>query len=145
MRGYFNVFATLVATAAIPYGVTGHAVQALFMGAPPLRRHTTASEIGVTGKTPYLIDAPWFPGTNGGDPPRRSGGRHRAGNRRRHRLVDGCCRPLMVVVTVIVIGTNVDSVVGATLENSGRIGNSGTNLAATFVGGVSGMVLYLLG
>jgi uncharacterized membrane protein len=59
----------------------------------------------------------------------------------------GVADPWMVVVTVIAgfIGTNVDSLVGATLENSGRIGNSGTNLAATFVGGVSGMVLYLLG
>jgi len=58
----------------------------------------------------------------------------------------GVADPWMVVSTVIAgfIGTNIDSLVGATLENHGRIGNSGTNLTATFVGGVAGMLIYLL-
>jgi len=61
-------------------------------------------------------------------------------------LVMGVADPKLAIVTVIAgfIGTNVDSVVGATLENSGRIGNSGTNLTATFFGGVAGMLLYVL-
>ena len=60
--------------------------------------------------------------------------------------VMGVADPRMAVVTVVAgfVGTNVDSLVGATLENSGRIGNSGTNLTATFFGGVSGMLIYLL-
>jgi len=59
--------------------------------------------------------------------------------------VMGVADPWMVVVTVVAgfIGTNVDSLVGATLENSGKIGNSGPNLAATFFGGVAGRLIYL--
>lgn len=154
VRGYFNVFANgLVATAAaILYGVTGHAAfVALFMGSvASAAADTTASEIGVTGKTPYLITTlqPVPRGTNGGVTLRGEVAALLAS-----AIVAvtawlmGVADPWMVVVTVIAgfIGTNVDSLVGATLENSGRIGNSGTNLAATFVGGVSGMVLYLLG
>jgi uncharacterized protein (TIGR00297 family) len=154
VRGYFNVFANgLVATAAaILYGVTGHAAfVALFMGSvASAAADTTASEIGVTGKTPYLITTlqPVPRGTNGGVTLR---GEVAAVIASAIVAVTawlmGVADPWMVVVTVIAgfIGTNVDSLVGATLENSGRIGNSGTNLAATFVGGVSGMVLYLLG
>ncbi len=58
----------------------------------------------------------------------------------------GVADPGMVVVTIIAgfVGTNVDSLVGATLENSGRIGNSGTNLIATFSGGISAMLIYIL-
>ena len=154
VRGYFNVFANgLVATAAaILYGVTGHAAfVALFMGSvASAAADTTASEIGVTGKTPYLITTlqPVPRGTNGGVTLR---GEVAAVIASAIVAVTawlmGVADPWMVVVTVIAgfIGTNVDSLVGATLENSGRIGNSGTNLAATFVGGVSAMVLYLLG
>src|SRR5690606_12023277 len=72
VRGYFNVFANgIVATgAAILYGVTGHPCSvALFMGSvASAAADTTASEIGVTGKTPYLITTlrPVPRGTNGG-------------------------------------------------------------------------------
>ncbi|MCK8519360.1 DUF92 domain-containing protein [Methanoculleus sp. 7T] len=153
VRGYFNVFANgLVATgAAILYGVTGHpAFVALFMGSvASAAADTTASEIGVTGKTPYLITTlqPVPRGTNGGVTLRGEAAAVIAS-----ALVAvvawlmGVADPWMVVVTVIAgfIGTNVDSLVGATLENSGKFGNSATNLTATFFGGVSGMLLYLL-
>lgn len=153
VRGYFNVFANgLVATgAAILYGVTGHpAFVALFMGSvASAAADTTASEIGVTGKTPYLITTlqPVPRGTNGGVTLRGEVAAVIASV-----LVAvvawlmGVADPWMVVVTVIAgfIGTNVDSLVGATLENSGKFGNSATNLTATFFGGVSGMLLYLL-
>lgn len=154
VRGYFNVFANgLVATgAAILYGVTGHpAFVALFTGSvASAAADTTASEIGVTGKTPYLITTlrPVPRGTNGGVTLRGEIAAVIAS-----AIVAasawsmGIADLWMVCVTIIAgfVGTNVDSLVGATLENRGVIGNSGTNLAATFVGGVSGMILYVLG
>ncbi|KUL02691.1 MAG: hypothetical protein XE10_0621 [Methanoculleus marisnigri] len=153
VRGYFNVFANgLVATgAAILYGVTGHpAFVALFMGSvASAAADTAASEIGVTGKVPYLITTlqPVSRGTNGGVTLRGEAAAVVASVLVAGAAwVMGVADPWMVVVTVIAgfIGTNVDSLVGATLENSGRVGNSGTNLAATFFGGVSGMLIYLL-
>ncbi|WP_292366780.1 MULTISPECIES: DUF92 domain-containing protein [unclassified Methanoculleus] len=154
VRGYFNVFANgLVATAAaILYGITGQAAfVALFMGSvASAAADTAASEIGVTGKTPYLITTlKQVPrGTNGGVTLRGEVASIVAA-----ALVAGVAwamgvaDPRMVAVTVAAgfIGTNIDSLVGATLENSGRIGNSGTNLVATFSGGVSGMLIYMLG
>ena len=154
VRGYFNVFANgLVATAAaILYGLTGQPVfAALFMGSvASAAADTAASEIGVTGKVPYLITTlkPVPRGTNGGVTLRGEAAAVIASV-----LVAavawamGVADPWMAAVTVAAgfIGTNVDSLVGATLENSGRIGNSGTNLVATFSGGVSGMLIYMLG
>ena len=43
-----------------------------------------------------------------------------------------------------VIGTNLDSLYGALLENRGVFGNSGTNLLATLSGGLAAAGLYLL-
>ncbi|NLB00996.1 MAG: TIGR00297 family protein [Methanomicrobiales archaeon] len=154
VRGYFNVFANgLVATAAaILFGLTGHpAFVALFMGSvASAAADTVASEIGVTGKVPYLITTlrPVPRGTNGGVTFR---GEIAAVIASAVVAVVawmmGVADPWMVVVTVIAgfVGTNVDSLVGATLENSGRIGNSGTNLIATFSGGIAGMLIYMLG
>ncbi|WP_214084421.1 TIGR00297 family protein [Methanoculleus sp.] len=154
VRGYFNVFANgLVATgAAILFGITGQpAFVALFMGSvASAAADTAASEIGVTGKKPYLITTlKQVPrGTNGGVTLRGEAASIVAAV-----LVAavawamGVADPWMVAVTVAAgfIGTNIDSLVGATLENSGRIGNSGTNLIATFSGGVSAMLIYMLG
>lgn len=153
VRGYFNVFANgLVATAsAILFGLTGHpAFVALYMGSvSAAAADTAASEIGVTGKVPYLITTlkPVPRGTNGGVTLR---GEVAAVSASLGIAVIawamGVADPWMVVVTVIAgfVGTNVDSLVGATLENSGKIGNSGTNLIATFSGGVSAMLIYML-
>jgi len=153
VRGYFNVFANgLVATGgAILYGISGNpAFVALFMSSvASASADTVASEIGVTGKTPYLITTfkPVPRGTNGGVTLRGEVAAILASI-----IVAavawamGVADPKLALVTVIAgfIGTNVDSLVGATLENSGRIGNSGTNLTATFFGGVAGMLLYML-
>ena len=154
VRGYFNVFANgLVATAAaILFGLTGHpAFVALFMGSvASAAADTVASEIGVTGKVPYLITTlrPVPRGANGGVTFR---GEIAAVIASAVVAVVawmmGVADPWMVVVTVLAgfVGTNVDSLVGATLENSGRIGNSGTHLIATFSGGIAGMLIYMLG
>ncbi|OPX67561.1 MAG: hypothetical protein A4E36_01590 [Methanoregulaceae archaeon PtaB.Bin009] len=39
------------------------------------------------------------------------------------------------------IGTNIDSVVGALMENPGLVGNAGTNFLATLGGGVCAIAL----
>jgi uncharacterized membrane protein len=53
---------------------------------------------------------------------------------------------MMVLVCTFAgfIGTNIDSRIGATLENRGYFGNAGTNLLATIGGGVCAVALYLL-
>ena len=53
--------------------------------------------------------------------------------------------PEMMIICTIAgfVGTNIDSFVGALLENRGFFGNAGTNLLATIGGGVFAVVLYL--
>ena len=60
-------------------------------------------------------------------------------------LVAGVATPSMMLVTVAAgfVGTNADSLVGAVFENRGLIGNSGTNLVATLVGGVFAALFFL--
>jgi len=51
---------------------------------------------------------------------------------------------MMVICTLAgFIGTNIDSLVGATLENRGFLGNAGTNLLATIGGGVFAVMIFL--
>lgn len=152
VRGYRNVFSNGIvgAAAAVLYGVTGHPMFiALFLGSVATAAgDTVASEIGVTGKTPYLITT--FervrPGTNGGV---TMVGEAAA-------LIASFCialvayllgvaDPTMVAVVTIagLVGTNVDSVVGALFENRGLIGNAGTNLTATLAGGLFALLFFL--
>ena len=152
VRGYRNVFANgiVAAAAAVLYGVTLHpACVALFLGAvATAAADTVASEIGVTGKTPYLITT--FErvraGTNGGV---TLIGEAAAGLAALViglvAFLLGVADPAMLLVTVAagLVGTNVDSVIGALFENRGLIGNSGTNLAATLAGGVFAALFFL--
>jgi len=41
------------------------------------------------------------------------------------------------------VGTNADSLIGATLENSGKIGNAGTNFFSTLAAGIFAALFYL--
>jgi len=41
------------------------------------------------------------------------------------------------------IGCNIDSIVGATLENKGIVDNNGTNFIATLTGGIAGAIIFL--
>jgi uncharacterized membrane protein len=50
---------------------------------------------------------------------------------------------LLVTVAAGLVGTNLDSVIGAVLENRGLIGNSGTNLLATLTGGVFAALFFV--
>jgi uncharacterized protein (TIGR00297 family) len=151
LRGYYNVFANgLVATAAaILFGITQHPVfTAMFLGSvATAAADTVAGEIGMTAGIPYLITSgkPVPPGTNGGV------------------TVLGEIAGLVAALIVLIMatglnvstlpmavigvaagffGTNVDSLIGATIENKGKIGNAGTNLLATLLGGIFAAVLY---
>lgn len=162
-RGYRNVFANGVvsAAAAILYGVTTvttdpgiiamqPAFIALFIGSvATTAADTVASEIGVTGGPAYLIT---------------SGKRVPAGTNGGITLLGEMAGLFGAVIVVIAafllgvidsslfligisagfIGTNIDSVIGAVIENRGWIGNAGTNLLATLGGGLCALALYLL-
>ncbi|MGP8319734.1 MAG: TIGR00297 family protein [Methanosarcinaceae archaeon] len=54
--------------------------------------------------------------------------------------------PLVIVITTIsgFIGTNIDSLLGATLQNRGLLTNSGVNFVSTFLGALVSCGLYLL-
>jgi uncharacterized protein (TIGR00297 family) len=152
VRGYRNVFANgiVAAAAAVLFGVTRHpAFVAMFLGAlATAAADTVASEIGVTGKTPYLITT--FErvrqGTNGGVTLVGEGAALVASILvALVALALGIADPAMALVTVAagLVGTNVDSVIGALFENRGMIGNSGTNLSATLAGGIFAALFFL--
>ncbi|MCD1296272.1 TIGR00297 family protein [Methanocella sp. CWC-04] len=54
--------------------------------------------------------------------------------------------PVLVLVTVLggFLGTNADSLLGATLQKKKMLSNAGVNLLATFVGGIISVLIYLL-
>ena len=54
--------------------------------------------------------------------------------------------PQMMAICTLAgfVGTNIDSVIGATIENRGFLGNAGTNLFATLGGGIFAVTLYLI-
>jgi uncharacterized protein (TIGR00297 family) len=151
-RGYKNVFANgIVATAAaVLFGVFQQPVFiVMYVGCvATAAADTLASEIGVTGGIPYMITTlKKVPiGTNGGV---TLVGQSVA-------LLGGLAVSLvafslgvitlpMVLVCALAgfVGTNIDSVVGATLENRGFLGNAGTNLLATIGGGLFSMALFV--
>ena len=60
----------------------------------------------------------------------------------------GICDNTLLAITIPtmggLIGTNIDSLLGATLQNNGVLSNSGVNLVSTFAGAVVTAGLYLL-
>jgi uncharacterized protein (TIGR00297 family) len=152
-RGYRNVFANgiFAAAAAVLYGVFDQPVFiVLYVGCvATAAADTIASEIGVTGGIPYMITTlEKVPiGTNGGvtitgELVAILGGFLVA----MVALALNVVTPVMVIICTLAgfVGTNIDSLIGATLENRGFLGNAGTNLLATIGGGVFAIVLYLL-
>lgn len=151
-RGYRNVFANgiVAAAAAVLFGVFQQPVFiVMYVGCvATAAADTLASEIGVTGGVPRLIttlkEVPI--GTNGGvtitgEMVALLGGFAVS----MVAFVLGVITLPMVVVCTIAgfAGTNIDSLVGATLENRGFLGNAGTNLLATLSGGLFAMLLFL--
>ncbi|WAC04388.1 MAG: TIGR00297 family protein [Methanoregula sp.] len=152
-RGYRNVFANGIAAsaAAVLYGVfVRPEFIVLYVGCvATATADTLASEIGVTGGTPYMITTfKKVPiGTNGGitltgELVSLLGGLAIS----LVALSLNVITPGMAAVCTVAgfVGTNIDSLVGATLENRGYVGNAGTNLLATIGGGIVAVGLYLL-
>ncbi|HJJ92344.1 MAG TPA: DUF92 domain-containing protein [Methanocorpusculum sp.] len=150
-RDYMNAFANALVgvVGAILFGITDDYIFAsLFLGCiATATADTLASEIGVTGGTPYMITTlrPVPAGTNGGVT----------------ILGELAClfgatlicvlafvlevAPWYVCLIGIVagfFGTNMDSLIGALIENKGLIGNSGTNLLSTLFGGLFSVAIY---
>lgn len=152
-RGYKNVFANGIAAtaAAVLYAVFLHPVFiVMYVGCvATAAADTLASEIGVTGGIPRLIttlkEVPI--GTNGGvtlvgETVALVGGFIVS---LAAYLLGVITFPMLAICTLVgFIGTNIDSLVGATLENRGFLGNAGTNLLATVGGGIVAALLYLL-
>jgi uncharacterized protein (TIGR00297 family) len=152
-RGYRNVFANgiIAAAAAVLFGVFQQPIfVVMYVGCvATAAADTVASEIGVTGGIPRMITTlKRVPiGTNGGitvtgETVALLGA-----------LVVSVIAMLLSVITPQMmmictlagfVGTNIDSVVGATLENKGFLGNAGTNLLATLGGGIFAVSLYLI-
>jgi uncharacterized protein (TIGR00297 family) len=150
-RGYRNVFANgiIAAAAAVLFGVFQMPVFiVLYVGCvATAAADTLASEIGVTGGIPYMITTfKKVPiGTNGGvtltgELVALLGGFTVSFV----AFILNVITPEMMVICTLAgfVGTNIDSLVGATLENRGFLGNAGTNLLATIGGGLFAVVLY---
>ncbi|MDD1653996.1 MAG: DUF92 domain-containing protein [Methanomicrobiales archaeon] len=160
VRGYVNVFSNLLVgtAAAVLFGLAGQVgsvagqvmCTALFIGSVATAAgDTVAGEIGMTTSAPVLITTfEIVPrGTNGGvtlegELAACFGSLSVAGAA---YLLGMITLPLLGICTVAgLIGTNIDSLVGATLEDTGYIGNAGTNLIATMGGGLVALVLLAL-
>jgi len=152
-RGYRNVFANgiVACAAAVLYGVFAQPVFiVMYVGSvATAAADTMASEIGVTGGIPYMITTlRRVPiGTNGGITV--TGELVALGGSFAVSLVAlglHVISPAMMVICTITgfVGTNLDSLVGALLENKGFLGNAGTNFLATLGGGLFAIVLYWL-
>jgi len=159
VRGYVNVFSNLLVgtAAAVLFGLAGQVgstagqvmCTALFVGSvATAAADTVAGEIGMTTSAPVLITTfEIVPrGTNGGvtwegEAAACFGSLAVAGAA---CLMGVITLPMLPVCTLAgLIGTNIDSLVGATLENRGYIGNAGTNLIATLGGGLFALVFFL--
>ncbi|NMB78343.1 MAG: TIGR00297 family protein [Methanomicrobiales archaeon] len=151
-RGYRNVFANgiVAAAAAVLFGVFQDPVYiVMYVGCvATAAADTLASEIGVTGGVPYLITTfKQVPiGTNGGvtltgEVVAVLGGLAVS----LVAFLLGVITPEMVAICTLAgfVGTNIDSLIGATLENKGFLGNAGTNLLATIGGGIFAVALFL--
>ncbi len=150
-RGYRNVFGNGIvsAAAAVLYGVTGHPMfVAMFVGSvASATADTVASEIGVTGGSPYLITTleKVPPGTNGGVTLMgETVALVSATGISLFAFLLGVIDPVTAVICALagLVGTNLDSIAGATVENRGIIGNAGTNVIGTLGGGLFALAVF---
>jgi uncharacterized protein (TIGR00297 family) len=152
-RGYRNVFANgiVAAAAAVLFGVFQQPLfVVMYVGCvATAAADTLASEIGVTGGIPRLITTlKQVPiGTNGGitvtgETVALFGGFIVSFIAMLLHVIT----PQMMAICTLAgfVGTNIDSVVGATLENKGFLGNAGTNLIATLGGGIFSVLLFMV-
>lgn len=153
VRGFINVFANGLVSlcAAVLYGISPEPMYiALFIGSvAAAMADTSASELGMLGKTPYLI-------TSFKKVPKGTDGGVTLFGEVAATLAAfivciiafmlGAIPPEMVLAGTAAgfVGTNVDSFIGATLERRGIIGNAGTNITCTLAGGLFAMAFYIL-
>lgn len=153
VRGYFNVFSNGLAavSAAIMFGLTHHQMFiAMYLGAvATAAADTVAGEIGMAWGRPRLITTfePVAVGTNGGV----TLAGELAGLLASIAIVvfayilGICTLPMMLLCGLAgFLGSNADSLIGATIENRGVIGNAGTNLLATLFGGLFAMLFFIV-
>lgn len=152
-RSYNNVFGNglVPLCSSILYGVTGNDVfRVLFLSSlSTVTADTLGSEIGGTSSTePRMITtlkrAPH--GTNGAVTPLGEFatffGAFLISSASFLLGTSGESEILLILLSGF-LGAHVDSILGATLENRGIIGNSGVNLLSSLAGGVFGALLYL--
>jgi uncharacterized protein (TIGR00297 family) len=152
-RGYRNVFANgiIAGAAAVLFGVFQQPLfVVMYVGCvATAAADTLASEIGVTGGIPHLITTlKQVPvGTNGGITVTGEGVALFGGFVVSFvAMILHVLTPQMMAICTLAgfVGTNIDSFIGATLENKGILGNAGTNLLATLGGGICAVGLYLI-
>ena len=154
VRGYVNVFANGIVgvAAAVLYGLSGGnpLPLALFLGSvATAAADTVGGEIGMTSHDPVLITTlrPVPKGTNGGITLLGEASALCASAAiALSALLLGLGTMAMLLSAALAgfVGSNVDSLVGAILENKGMIGNAGTNLIATLAGGLLAIGLFFL-
>ncbi|OPY28242.1 MAG: hypothetical protein A4E28_01636 [Methanocella sp. PtaU1.Bin125] len=167
-RGYKNVFGNcfvplvfvvlygVVGTANIPYfGIVDKSIYLVgFLGSMAMATaDTLASEIGSTYKgQPWMITT--FervpPGTDGGVSPLGEaaslfGAAAIAVSAFLMGMMGSGAGP-MIFLTVLMgfVGTNIDSLLGATLQHQRILSNAGVNFAATLITGLLAMLIYYL-
>ncbi len=153
VRGYVNVFANGLVSciAAICFGATELPVfLVIYLGSvATAAADTVAGEIGVTSGKPFLIT------TMRRVPAGTNGGVSMLGE------LAGLMGAFFVSIVAFLlgladlsifiaavaggfIGANIDSLFGELFENKHYIGNAGTNLLATFSGGIVSALIFLL-
>ena len=158
VRGYKNVFSNSLAalSLSLAYGVFpshGEFLLAAFLGSVATATgDTLASEIGETykGKPRMITTFKKVPvGTDGGISTLGEGA-SLFGSSVIALLAFIFIEPDINLIIAVVaggfIGTNIDSVFGATFQQKGYLSNNGVNLFATISGAIiSGIIYYLLG
>jgi uncharacterized protein (TIGR00297 family) len=153
-RGYKNVYSnSLVALAlAILYGVYGHDIfmYAFIASVATANGDTLASEIGQTSRSkPRMITTlmETEPGVDGGVTPLGEAA-SMAGSLLIGLLATGMGMAGLSAVIVGAVGgflgTNFDSLLGATLQSRGALSNNGVNLVATAFGALVGGMLWFI-
>ena len=158
VRGYKNVFSNSLAALAlsIAYGVFpsyGEYLLAAFLGSVATATgDTLASEIGETykGKPRMITTFKNVPvGTDGGISTLGEGAALFGSSVIAVLTFIFIQNDINLVAAVVAggfIGTNIDSVFGATFQQKGYLSNNGVNLFATISGAIiSGIIYYLLG
>ncbi|MBS1262942.1 MAG: hypothetical protein MAG715_00107 [Methanonatronarchaeales archaeon] len=136
----------VVALAGVAAGTRHHLI-AVYAGAiATATADTLSSEIGVLSRSTRLITSPWTevePGMDGGVS--ALGQVWAAGG----ALVVAAAAALLFEPSYLVpvslggfLGCQADSVMGATLERRGILGNEGVNLLATATGGITALGIY---